>query len=108
MGDFPVYRSREDGQGDVVIVEIHLLRNFVLTIAWKVLSVAVVDFVLLRILGPNLVNRHENLALAGALACCFVAIVVTAWLALQLWIDVRRFLDAKRHRARADQLKRDL
>jgi len=90
------------------VVEVNLLRNFTVTIAWKLLAVVVLDFVLLRIWAPDLVNRHDDLALAGALACCFVAIVATAWLAFQLWIDVRRFIDAKRHVARADLLKRDL
>jgi hypothetical protein len=103
-----VYRSRDSGQGDLILVESYLFRNFALTIAWKFLGVAAVDFVLIRILGPNLVNRHDNLALAGALACLLVAIVATAWLAFQLWIDVRRFIDAKRHLARADRLKPDL
>jgi hypothetical protein len=102
-----VYRSRDADQGEAVLVEINLLRNFAVTIAWKLLAVIAVDFVLLRIWGPDLVNRHNDLALAGALACCFVAIVATAWLAFQLWIDVHRFIDAKRHLARADRLKRD-
>ncbi len=103
-----MYRSRDGGQGDLVLAASNLLRNFVLAIAWKFLGVVAVDFVLVRILGPNLVNRHDNLALAGALACFLVAIVATAWLAVQLWIDVRRFIDAKRHLARADRLKLDL
>jgi hypothetical protein len=103
-----VYRSRGGDQGDPVMVELHLLRNFVATLAWKLLGAIAVDFILLRVLGPNLVNRHDNLALAGALICCLAAIVATAWLAFQLWIDVRRFIDAKRHLARADRLKLDL
>jgi hypothetical protein len=102
-----VYRPRDADQGDVVLVEIHLFRNFAITVAWKLLGVMALDFVLLRIWGPDLVNRHRDLALAGALACFFVAIVATAWLAFQLWIDVRRFIDAKRHLARADRLKQE-
>jgi hypothetical protein len=103
-----VYRSRDADQGEAVLIEINLLRNFALTLAWKLLGVLALDFVLLRIWGPDLVNRHDNLALAGALACLLVAIVATAWLAFQLWIDVHRFTKAKRHLARADRLKRDL
>ncbi len=103
-----MYRSRDADQGEAVLIEINLLRNFALTIAWKLLGVLALDFVLLRIWGPDLVNRHDNLALAGALACLFIAIVATAWLGFQLWIDVHRFIDAKRHWARADRLKRDL
>jgi hypothetical protein len=106
--DFWVYRSRNTDQGESVLVEIDLIRNFALTLGWKLLAVMAIDFVLLRIWGPDLVNRHDDLALAGALACLFVAIVATAWLAFQLWIDVHRFIDAKRHFARAERLKRDL
>jgi len=103
-----VYRSRDADHGEPVLVEAHLLRNFALTLGWKLFGVLALDFVLLRIWGPDLVNRHDNLALAGALACFFVAIVAAAWLAFQLWIDVRRFLTAKRHLATAERLKRDL
>ncbi len=103
-----MYRSRDADCGEPVLVEVNLLRNFALTLAWKLLGVLALDFLLLRIWGPNLVNRHDNLALAGALACFFIAIIATAWLAFQLWIDIRRFLDAKRHLATADRLKRDL
>jgi len=102
-----VYRSRDADQGEPVLVEINLLRNFALTLAWKLFGVLALDFVLVRIWGPDLVNRHDNLALAGALACFSIAIVAAAWLALQLWIDIRRFLDAKRHLATAARLKRD-
>ncbi len=101
-----MYRSRDADPGEPVLVEVNLIRAFALNLAWKLLGVLAIDFVLLRIWGPNLVNRHDDMALAGALACCFVAIVATAWLAFQLWIDVRRFLDAKRHLAAADRLKR--
>ncbi len=103
-----MYRSRDTDRGEPALVDINLFRNFALTLAWKLLGVATVDFVLLRILGPNLVNRHQDLALAGALVCFLVAIVATAWLAFQLWIDIRRFIDAKRHLARANRLKLDV
>ncbi len=103
-----MYTSRDPDQGDAVLVEVNLLRNFALTLAWKLLGVMAIDFVLLRIWAPNLVNRHDNLALAGALACFVIAIVATVWLAFQLWIDIRRFRNAKRHVATADRLKRDL
>ncbi len=102
-----MYRSRDGDPDEAVLVEVNLLRNFAFTIAWKVLGVMAIDFVLLRIWGPDLVNRHDNLAVAGALVCCLVAIVATAWLAFQLWIDIHRFIDAKRHLARADRLRRE-
>jgi len=104
---FGVYRSGDDDPGEAVLVEVNLVRYFALTLGWKVFAVSAIDFVLLWIWGPDLVNRHDNLALAGALACCFVAIVATAWLALQLWIDIHRLIEAKRHLVRADRLKRD-
>jgi hypothetical protein len=57
----------------------------------KVAGVAVLDFVLLRLLGPDLVDQHSDLALAAAVACLLVAIVATIWLAQQLWSDRLRW-----------------
>ncbi len=64
------------------------LRRFLLKILWKCLPVGVLDFLLAAVWGPNLINRHQNLALAGAVACFLAALFVTGWLALQLWLDV--------------------
>lgn len=64
------------------------LRHFVLQILWKVLGVGVADFLLAAVWGPNLINRHQNLALAGAVVCFVVALYLTGWLLLQLWLDV--------------------
>lgn len=64
------------------------LRRFLLRILWKFVGVGAFDFLLLGLLGPNLINRHENLALAGAIVCFLVALFATGWLLYQLWLDV--------------------
>ncbi len=64
------------------------LRRFLLKILWKFVAVGVLDFLLVGILGPNLVNRHQNSALAGAVLCLLSALFATGWLLLQLWLDI--------------------
>jgi hypothetical protein len=75
------------------------LRRALLKIGAKVLGVAVLDFLLLRIFAPNLVNQHRDLALAASLACFAVAIAATAWLAYQLWVYIGRLNHARRRGA---------
>jgi hypothetical protein len=75
------------------------LRRSLLKIAGKVLGVAALDFLLLRIFAPNLVNQHQDLALAASLACFAIAIAATAWLAYQLWVDIGRLNRARRRGA---------
>ncbi len=65
-----------------------LRRLLLLKILWKSLAVAALDFLLLGVWGPNLVNRHQNLALAGAVVCLLLALWATGWLLLQLWRDI--------------------
>ena len=55
--------------------------------AWKIVAILIVDFLLLRVLGPNLVNRHQDWALAAALLCLLGAVAVTGWLGFQLWME---------------------
>ena len=42
-------------------------RSFVLSAVVRALGVAALDFVLLRIWAPDLVDQHQDLALAGAI-----------------------------------------
>jgi hypothetical protein len=75
------------------------LRRSLLKIAAKVLGVAVLDFLLLRVWAPNLVNQHQDLALAAGIACFALAIAATAWLAYRLWVDIGRLNHARRRGA---------
>jgi hypothetical protein len=72
-----------------------LTRRLIVSTGWKVVVVGIVDFFTLRIWAPDLVNLHQDLALAGGLGCVAIALLATLWLALQLWIDVRRFAIAR-------------
>ena len=81
------------------------MRRFGLKIGLKLVVVAVADFVLLAIWAPNLVNRHQDLALIGAIACLVVAIAASLWLGFQLWLDFRHFADARRQLRRGPSLK---
>jgi len=87
------------------VAQARLLRGFVATLAWKIGGVAVIDFLLLRILGPDLVNRHQDLALIAAIACVVLALAATLWLVFQLWFGSRRLRAARRAIARAPTLK---
>lgn len=87
------------------IAEAELVRRFGLTIGLKLVAVVVADFVLLGIWAPNLVNRHQNLALVGAIACLLAAATVTIWLGFRLWLDIRQFMDARRQMRRGPNLK---
>lgn len=75
------------------------LRRSLLKIAAKILGVAVLDFLLLRIFAPNLINQHQDLALAGGIVCFALAIAATLWLAYQLWVDIGRLNHARRRGA---------
>ena len=82
-----------------------LVRDVTVKIGLKLLGVGVLDFVLVRIWGPNLINLHSDLALAGAIACFLLALVAGIWLIFQLWFDLWRFADAKRQIARRPRLQ---
>ena len=81
------------------------MRRFAPRIGLKLLVIAIADFILLRIWAPNLVNRHQDLALAGAIACLLVATVLTVWLGFRLWLDLKQFADARRQMRRGAVLK---
>jgi hypothetical protein len=87
------------------IAEVVLLRRFGLKIGLKLALVVVADFVLLAICAPNLVNRHQDIALAGAIACLIVAFALTIGLGFRLWLDLQQFMDARRQLRRGPNLK---
>jgi hypothetical protein len=72
------------------------MHRLALTTAARFVSVAILDFLFLRIWAPDLVNLHQDLALAGAIACVLLAIALTGWLAVRLWLDVPKLTRAYR------------
>ncbi len=82
--------------------EARLMRNFYLKTGLKVAAVLVVVFVLSRIWGPNLINRHEDLALAAGIACYVAALAVICWLTVQIGVD-RRALNLAKADIHSDQ-----
>jgi hypothetical protein len=88
-----------------VLAEANLVRDVIIKIGLKVIGVGLIDFLLVRIWGPNLINRHQDLALAGSIACFFFALAATIWLVCQVWIDLKRFSDAKRQLKRVHHLE---
>ena len=72
-------------------------RRYAIEIGLKIAAIALLDFLLLRILAPDLVNMHQDLALAGAILCIALAIAATGWLGLQLWSYRTRSVHEGRH-----------
>ncbi len=97
--------SRGSSLVDPVLVEAHLIRDFLVKAGIKLVAALALDFLLLRVWAPNLVNMHRDLALLAGVACLALALIITGWAGFQLFIDTRRFLDARRHLARANRLK---
>ena len=59
-------------------------------------AVAVLDFLLARIWGPQLINRHDDAALAAGVLCFAVALAATVWLIATASTDLRRLRRARR------------
>ena len=59
---------------------IRLMQRFAVGAGWKIAAIVAIDFVLLRIWAPDLVNMHNDLALVASIACLIAAAVVTIWL----------------------------
>ena len=55
-----------------------------LRMALEILAVLAVDFVLLRIWAPDLVNLHADWALGLAILCLLIALAATGWLVLTI------------------------
>ncbi len=84
-----------------------LARQFVLSFLMKIVAVGLFDFLLLAVLAPNLVDLHQDLALAGAIICAAVALATSVWLAFRLLSDARRFSAAWRQLLVARRLEQD-
>jgi hypothetical protein len=70
--------------------------DLIATIGIKTAIVLLIDFVLVRVLGPNAVNRHNDFDLIAGIGCFLGALAATAWLAFQLTLDFRRLAASRR------------
>lgn len=66
-------------------------QRILLRAAAKAALVLLLDFVLVRIVGPDLINLHNDGALALALLIYAAALAAALWLAMQLWSDRARY-----------------
>ena len=73
-------------------------RRFTLKIGLKIAAVLGFEFLALRILGPELIDKHQDLALFGAVIVYAAAIIAAGWLVFQIKTDVR-LLKAERRPA---------
>ena len=96
--------SLSDGK-DPVLARQKLLQRFILRTAGKGLGAALAVFVLARVLGPNLINMHDDVALAGGIACFAVAAAIAIWLWLRLNFDLSQYAKARRELAPGPFLK---
>jgi len=78
------------------LADVQLVRRYIRLIAIRIFAVAVIEFLCVRIFGPELIDLHQDWALAGALVCFAAAIIAATWLAFQVWIDMRRFKQERR------------
>lgn len=81
--------------------DIRLARRYTRLIAAKVALVVLFDFLSLRIIAPELIDLHQDWALLAGAAFLVAAMVATAWLAFQVWTDLRRFQQERRDLSRS-------
>jgi hypothetical protein len=81
--------------------DIRLVRRYTRLIAAKVAAVALFDFLCLRIFAPELIDLHQDWAFVAGVICLAAAIVALAWLAFQVWTDLRRFQQERRALSRS-------
>lgn len=75
---------------DRELANARLMRGFYIKTGAKVIAVAVVVFLLTRLWGPALINRHQDVALAGGIACYVAALAAIVWLTAQIGADRAR------------------
>ena len=92
---------RSQDQQTTSLAATRLARRYTRLIAGKTLAVIALDFLALRVFGPELIDMHQDLALAGALACFAGAIFATGWLVFQIRLDLARYQKARRDLAPA-------
>jgi len=81
--------------------DIRLVRRYTRLIAARLALVGLFDFLSLRIFAPELINLHQDWAVVAGAAFLVAAMVATAWLAFQVWTDLRRFQQERRDVSRS-------
>lgn len=77
-------------QDPTPLADIQLARRFSLKIGLKITAVLAFEFLALRIVGPELIDMHQDLALFGAVIVFAAAILAAGWLFFQVKTDIRR------------------
>ena len=77
-------------QDPPTLADIQRARRFTLKIGLKIAAVLA-----LRVLGPELIDMHQDLALVGAVIVFAAAILAAGWLIFQIKADIR-LLNAER------------
>lgn len=76
-------------QDPPTLADIQRARRFTLKIGLKIAAILGFEFLTLRILGPELIDMHQDLALIGAVIVFAAAILAAGWLVFQIKADVR-------------------
>ena len=82
-------------QDPPTLADIQRARRFTLKIGLKIAAVLGFEFLTLRVLGPELIDMHQDLALVGAVIVFAAAILAAGWLIFQIKADIR-LLNAER------------
>ena len=83
-------------QDPPTLADIQRARRFTLKIGLKIAAVLGFEFLTLRILGPELIDMHQDLALVGAVIAFAAAIVAAGWLVFQIKADLRLLNEERR------------
>ena len=82
-------------QDPPTLADIQRARRFTLKIGLKIAAVLGFEFLTLRVLGPELIDMHQDLALVGAVILFAAAILAAGWLIFQIKAAIR-LLNAER------------
>jgi membrane protein YdbS with pleckstrin-like domain len=103
--NFPTFSGAPDMRSQDLetshAADIRLVRRYTRLIAARLALVGLFDFLSLRIFAPELINLHQDWAVVAGAAFLVAAMVATAWLAFQVWTDLRRFQQERRDVSRS-------
>ena len=83
-------------QDPPTLADIQRARRFTLKIGLKIAAVLGFEFLTLRVLGPELIDMHQDLALFGAMIVYAAAVVAAGWLVFQIRTDIRLLNEERR------------